>query len=208
VSCLRDAGATAVALILVLFARLASAGPALSVDASADRHPISPHIYGMNFTDEDLGDELALSVRRWGGNATTRYNWQNDTSNRASDWFFKNIPNPNPNAGALPNGSSSDQFVEQDRRTGTATILTAPLIGWTPKARAVACGFSVAKYGAQQSVDPWNSDCGNGIRTNGSTITGNDPTDTSVAITPAFVQGWVAHVVARYGTAAAGGVRF
>ncbi|MEV7805445.1 hypothetical protein AB0O28_21095 [Microbispora sp. NPDC088329] len=29
----------------------------------------------------------------------------------------------------LPDGSTADRFVEQDRRTGTDTILTVPLIG-------------------------------------------------------------------------------
>lgn len=183
-------------------------GPALRIDVGAGRHPINPEIYGMNFAAEALADELHLPVRRWGGNATTRYNWQTDTSNRASDWFFENVPEDNPNPAALPNGSSVDRFVEQDRRTGTATLLTMPLIGWTPRGRAYACGFSVARYGAQQSTDPWRPDCGNGVRTNGALVTGNDPRDTSDPITPAFVQDWIAHLVGRYGTAAAGGVRF
>ena len=183
-------------------------GPALSIDVSAGRHPISPFIYGMNFADENLAAELALPVRRWGGNSTTRYNWQTDTSNHASDWYFENIPNDNGNPAALPDGSSSDRFVDQDRRTGTATLMTVPLIGWTPKDRAYACGFSVAKYGAQHSTDPWRPDCGNGITASGSTITGNSPVDTSVAITPSYVQAWVQHFIGRYGTAAGGGVRF
>src|SRR5207237_10590358 len=106
-------------------------GPALSVDASADRHAISPYIYGMNFADEAFAAELRLPVRRWGGNGTTRYNWQLDAANHASDWYFENIPNDNPAPELLPNGSGSDQFVEQDRRTGRQTILTMPLIGWT-----------------------------------------------------------------------------
>ena len=184
------------------------AGLTLSVDAAASRHTISPLIYGMNFADEALAQELRLPVRRWGGNATTRYNWQNDTSNRASDWYFENIPNDNSSPAALPHGSSSDQFVEQDRRTGTQSLLTVPLIGWTPKARARACGFSVSKYGAQQATDPWAPDCGNGVRPDGTNITGNDPRDTSSAITPAFVQDWLRHLTATYGTAANGGVRF
>lgn len=183
-------------------------GPDLRVDASADRHPISPHIYGMNFADETLAAELRLPVRRRGGNAQTRYNWQNDTSNRASDWFFENIPNDNDNPDALPNGSDADRFVEQDRRTGSQTILTAPLIGWTPKSRAVACGFSVAKYGPQQATDDWRPDCGNGVQPSGGPITGNDPTDTSLPITTTFVQGWIAHLIGRYGGAAQGGVAF
>src|SRR5262249_36484162 len=183
-------------------------GPALSVNGASSRRAISPFIYGMNFADESLAAELGLPVRRWGGNSTTRYNWQNDTSNRASDWYFENIPNDNSNPGALPDGSSSDQFVEQDLRTGTETLLTVPLIGWTPKSRAGSCGFSVAKNGAQQSTDPWMPDCGNGVRTSGADVTGNDPLDTSSAITPAFVQGWIAHLLGRYGNAVAGGVQF
>jgi hypothetical protein len=102
-------------------------GPALNVDVGADRRPISPDIYGMNFADEDLAAELRLPVRRRGGNAQTRYNWQHDTSNRASDWFFENIPYDNEHPETLPDGSDTDQFVEQDRRTGTQTILTLPL---------------------------------------------------------------------------------
>jgi hypothetical protein len=183
-------------------------GPSLAVDAGANRHAISPYIYGMNFADEGLADELALPVRRFGGNATTRYNWQNDTSNRAADWYFENIPSDNPNPAGLPDGSDADEFVDQDRRTGTATLMTMPLIGWTPKSRAISCGFAVSKYGAQQSTDPWQPNCGNGITTGGADVTGNDPTDTSIAIDPTFVQGWIGHLKAKYGTAAGGGVRF
>ncbi|MEO8605714.1 MAG: glycoside hydrolase family 44 protein [bacterium] len=184
------------------------AGPALQIDAAAARHSISPYIYGMNFADEGLAAELRLPVRRWGGNATTRYNWQTDTSNRASDWYFENIPNDNANPGALPDGSSSDQFVESNRRVGADTLLTIPLIGWTPRGRAYGCGFSVAKYGAQTSVDPYRPDCGNGVRGNGSEITGNNAGDVSDAITPLFVQQWMQHLIGRYGAAAGGGVRF
>ncbi|MDX6380994.1 MAG: hypothetical protein QOI57_2018, partial [Rubrobacteraceae bacterium] len=120
-------------------------GPALAVDILADRHQISADIYGINFADESLASELRLPVRRWGGNATTRYNWQYDIANHASDWYFENIPNDNPDPIKLPDGSETDRFVEQDRHTGTRTLLTVPLIGWTPDQRkqAYACGFNV-----------------------------------------------------------------
>lgn len=183
-------------------------GPALSIDAASDVHPISPYIYGINYADAALAADLRLPVRRWGGNATTRYNYLLDTSNRGSDWYFENIPESVANPAALPNGSSADRFVEQDRSAGTATLMTVPLIGWTPKSRAYTGGFAVSRYGAQLSVDPYRPDFGNGVRTDGSNITGNDPADTSIAIGPAFVQGWISHFVGRYGTAAGGGVRF
>lgn len=184
----------------------AQAGPALSVNAAAGRHAVSPYIYGMSFADEDLAAELKLPLRRWGGNSTTRYNWLKDTSSRASDWFFENIPYTN-DPSPLPNGSETDRFVEQDRRTRTKTLLTVPLIGWTPKSRQITCGYSVSKYGAQQEVDPWRPDCGNGVLTGGTLITTNDPLDTSTAITPSFVQQWMSHLIQRYGTSTEGGVR-
>jgi hypothetical protein len=65
----------------------------------------------------------------------------------------------------------------------------------------------VGKYDAQDSVDPWDEDCGNGEHNN-NPITGNDPRDTSAEITTTFVISWVNHLTSRYGTAANGGVMF
>lgn len=187
-------------------------GPALTVNAGQGRKPISPYIYGMNFADEGLAAELDLPVRRRGGNSTTRYNWQIDTYNTGSDWYFENIGEQNPAPQNLPDGSAADRFVEQDLRTGTETILTVPMIGWVAKIRPDGhpydCGFKVSVYGSQQEVDPWDEDCGNGVGLSGAEITGNDPHDTSIAVTPEFVVDWVDHLVEKYGTAAQGGVEF
>src|SRR5215467_7679850 len=91
--------ATIPATVLPLAAQ--STGPALSVDAGAAHHPISPDIYGINdYSDQGLANELRLSVRRWGGDATTRYNWQLDTYNSAADWYYENYSYAN-NASAL-----------------------------------------------------------------------------------------------------------
>lgn len=183
-------------------------GPTLTINASADHRPISPHIYGMNFPEDDLAAELQLPVARWGGNATSRYNWQLDVSNRASDWFFENIANDVANLSALPSGSSSDQFVSRNHNNNTDSIITIPMMGWTPKSRSRDCAFSVAKYGAQQQTDPWAPDCGNGISSSGAEITSNDPADTSLAIDETFVQEWIAHLNDSFGAADEGGVRF
>jgi hypothetical protein len=180
-----------------------SAGPAIAVDAAAGVRPISPDVYGMNYADEGLAAELRLPVRRWGGNSTSRYNWQADETNTGSDWYFENVPT---------DSGAADAFVDQDRRTGTRTLMTVPLIGRVARRRLenhpYDCGFRVSKYGAQQATDPWDADCGNGIRPDSSEITGNDPNDTSMVITPAFVQDWVQHMVGKYGAAAAGGVAY
>jgi hypothetical protein len=184
-------------------------GPDLSVDASAGRRAISEAIYGMNYADESLAAELSLPVRRWGGNSTTRYNWQTNMHNVGSDWYFENIPD----GAAGADGSASDLFVEQDQRTGTRTLMTVPLIGWTPKSSSARdhhydCGFEVSTYGEQQQIDPWDPDCGNGLHTNGAAITGNAPADTSTQIGPGFVTDWIKHLIGKYGNAASGGVAY
>jgi hypothetical protein len=196
----------------------AAGGPTLSVDAATARHPISDDIYGMNYAPEALAAELRLPVRRWGGNSTTRYNYILDVHNTGSDYYFENIPDGD----GTEAGRSSNQFIDQDRRTGTRTLMTAPTIGWTPKRRLadhpLDCGFKVSKYPAQGNPpddpyspfndDLYDPDCAKGRYANGGYVTGNDPTDTSVAIDPSFVTGWLNYLKGRYGTAAAGGVKF
>src|SRR5262245_19270910 len=175
------------------------------VDVRLDRHAISQDIYGVNFADAASATRLGITVDRWGGNGTSRYNRNTGFHNTGSDWYFENIP---PDPGALPHR----QLIAGDRRVGMRTVLTVPLIGWTPKpassdAHPYACGFRVSRYGSQESTDPWDADCGNGVR-NGSAITSNDPADTSVAIGPGWVRAWVEDLVAEYGHAAAGRVRY
>jgi hypothetical protein len=189
-------------------------GPALSVDVSQSRHTISPDIYGMNDYGLDkevwerFATEIRLPVRRWGGDATTRYNYLYDISNAGADWYFESFPSSDSDA---KTNSQFNQLVEQDVRTGTRTMGTVPLIGWTtktpPTPPANFCGFSVSKYGAQEKTDPYDPDCGNGVKPDGKTyITGNDPADTSTRTDYNFVHDWVQYLVGRYGNAASGGV--
>jgi hypothetical protein len=188
----------------------------VAVDPDADRRRISPQIYGVNFGTAAQMSALHWPVRRWGGNATTRYSWQHDISNRANDWFYYNIEEANSNPGALPNGSAADRFIDETRAAGGEPLITVPLIGWTPIDRQRRWGFSVSRYGTQQQTEctatgnaSWcQPDAGNGVRANGTLITGNDPHDTSREIAPDFVTGWLAHIAARTGSAGAGGVRF
>jgi len=197
-----------VAVIILSPLQAAEPGPRISIDASATGWEISPYIYGVNFGPEEDREayfqELGIPVNRWGGNATTRYNWKLDITNRAADWFFENLPDSD--GVDLPDSSIFNRFHEKNVEMGVDTVLTAPIIGWTPKDRERACGFSVAKYGPQQKTDPWWEDCGNGVLPNGQNLTGNDPHDTSVQIGPEFAQEWIAYLKSRYG--ASGSVRF
>ena len=193
----------ALASALGLYAQTA---PTLAVDAGANRHPISPYVYGINeYADTGLGTIMHIPLRRFGGDATTSYNWQIDVSNAASDWYFENFAQTSGATPALPNGSSFDLFHEADLETGTLSLGTISLMDWTPK-DDVSCSFSVTKYGAQQAVNPYNTDCGNGIlASNGNQIV-NDSSDAYQPSNPAFEQQWIAYLIERYGAANAGGI--
>jgi PKD repeat protein len=92
-------------------------------------------------------------------------------------------------------------------------MLTVPTIGWVARLgsnRAKLASFSIAKYGAQTGNDAqWFPDAGNGVlKSNGQNVAGNDPNDANVISDSVFQQGWMQHLVSKWGTAAAGGVGF
>lgn len=168
----------------------------LRLDARAKGQAISPLIYGVNAMDGDIAtvlNELNAPVNRWGGNAVTRYNWQQNASNRGSDWFFQSIGSAN----ATP-GADADHFISQTHQTGAQAMLTIPLIGWVAKTgpnREKLASFSVAKYGPQKSTDAqWMPDAGNGIKPDGTHVTGNDPNDANLKVDAAWMQGWFNHL--------------
>lgn len=174
----------------------------VAIDRTADRRPVNPDIYGINYDDSHPTDSrLAFPVQRWGGNQTTRYNWELDVSNRASDWYFMNYPNTLPEGTALPHGTTTDRLIDQVSGQGGSVLLTVPTIGWTPKDRSIRYGFSQSKYGAQQSSPNELPDAGNGVYKNGEPVTGNDPEDTSKRIGTDFVTRWMDHIAARTGGA-------
>jgi hypothetical protein len=178
----------------------------IGVDAAADSRPISPLIYGLNWATPEQMADLRATVNRRGGNATTRYNWQQNADNRASDWFFESLGGSDS---GVP-GADADAFVEATRAGGGEPIITIPTIGWAAKLgpnRERLASFSVAKYGPQQRTDPYFSDAGNGVRPDGALVTGNDPNDANMVVDSTFQRGWVEHLVTRWGGAAHGGVR-
>ncbi|MEK0317439.1 glycoside hydrolase family 44 protein [Cohnella sp. 56] len=180
----------------------------VSIDPGANRRAINPDIYGVNFEEiepQGMSQMKEYPVVRWGGNSTTRYNWETNVQNHASDWFFMNLPKDTAKGQTLPNGSRTDQLIDDTLANGGKVLLTVPTIGWTPKDDKVHVGFSVKKYGAQEQTecswgDWWcNADAGNGIKKDGSYVTGNDPHDTSKEIGPAFVARWIQHIQSRVG---------
>jgi len=205
-------------IVVALFAgfvtSLASAAPvAVTVDTTANVHPFSPLIFGVAYGDATRNAQVGYTVRRWGGNSTTRYNWQYDIHNTASDYFYENIPDSQDRTHIPPLGNSADAFITEARTAGAQPLITIPTIGLKPLDNSAlqhfyTVGFSVAKYGAAQYVDPYDTNAGNGYRLNGTEITNNSPSDTSDAAPPSYEAGWIAHLQSVFGTAANGGVKF
>ncbi|MBV8338907.1 MAG: endoglucanase [Candidatus Eremiobacteraeota bacterium] len=189
-------------------------GPSFVVNATALQSAISPDIYGISFfyngpnaaAQDAFAHTIHLTANRIGGDATTRYNWQYDSSNSGRDWYFVG---GNGQSSATP-GSSMDAIVTKDIAVGAKTILTIPMIEYINSASAWHCSFPESVYGAQQSYDPYlhpgGDNCGNGVLTNGTLIPQESPIVSDMPNSPSIQKAWIQHLVTTFGSAAHGGV--
>ncbi len=163
------------------------------LECRADDRMISPLIYGIGGSG-DSPWTIGATARRWGGNPTSRYNWQLNTSNLAKDWFFKNV------------GDSSgpplwDTFLEDNRDHNLKSAMTVPTIGWVAKDNT-SWGFPASVFGQQQAMAPDNPAAGNGVGLDNRELTPGPPTLTSVRSTPETIEQWVRKI--RQGDGARG----
>ncbi len=138
----------------------------VTVDVLTNRDPISPYVYGGSYPkDAPTVTDSGLSVVRWGGNATSTYNWQLFTYNADNDYYFEDF-----NSNGFGNNTDGDsvQFITDVKAAGSSPLMTMAMLPWAAQsAEATGNGhwsFSVAKYGAQCSVDQFNTDAGNGVK--------------------------------------------
>ena len=161
------------------------------LECRADAKPISPLIYGVGGADA-WSFKLGTTARRWGGNPTTRYNWQLNTSNAGKDWFWKNGGNPEGPA-------SYAVFLDENRAHGVSSTLTVPILGWVAK-DATSYSFPASIFGRQQATAPETPDAGNGIGPDGKMLRPGAPTQTSVRSTPESIEQWVRKIRQNDGT--------
>jgi len=144
-------------------------GPALAVDvgtpsnSSENPHAISPYVYGVNAYVLDSASKKIANpgILRWGGDDTSRYNYQLNMTNSASDYYFENFQG---GGGQFPNATGSTnftQFVQSTDAAGAAALGTVPVLGWVSNNTQYACGFPESQFPGQQSYSP--SNCGNGV---------------------------------------------
>lgn len=180
---------------------------AVTVNVLANRHPISPYIYGANFPpSEQYVEQGGVTLSRWGGNNSSRYNWKLNAKNDDFDWYFENFSWGTPN---------SANFIAQAVAAGGSPLMTIPMLTWVAK-DTKSSSFSVKKYGAQCAADPYNPDAGDGILPGANCLyapdylTGNDPTDANTRLLDAPSPGdptgsvyrnqWIESIAPKFGT--------
>ncbi len=159
------------------------------ISRPSEQKTYSEDIFGMADASTKTFQLDKPTVNRWGGNTTTRYNWKlGNAWNTGKDWFFENID-------AGPN--RWQRLITKTLKNDAKVIITVPIMGYVAK-DTTSHGFSVAKYGNQQKTDQWRPDAGNGIRYDGTFVTGTSPFDTSTAIGSSFVAEWVQEIEKLY----------
>src|SRR5271163_1757085 len=204
-----------VAMLVIVVCGAAQRGvaqtPVLSVDAAGNPHAINPDIYGIASYGLDAGfaKEIQVPNVRWGGDATTRYNWMVDSSNAGFDWYFMG---GNGQASPTPSASADLMVSTYKAASNAHALLTIPIIPYVNKTAAWNCSFPVSVYGPQQSMNPYvhpNGDnCGNSLTTSGTQLMDNNIYWNHIDNTTGLQLGWVQHLVTTFGTAASGGVPY
>jgi hypothetical protein len=157
-----------------------------AIDCRAAGRAISPLIYGVGGSD-GAPWALGATARRWGGNPTSRYNWELNTWNVGNDWFFRN---------AGGKGPGYDGFLDADLKHGVKSALTVPLLGWVAK-DGTSYSFPVSTFGPQQATAGDLPDAGNGVSRSGKLLAPGPPTATSVRSTPESIERWVRAIRAK-----------
>jgi hypothetical protein len=160
----------------------------VSVDVMTDRHAISQFVYGTNFpSDPTYIQDSGTTLVRWGGNASTRYNWKNFDTNAAADWYFQNRPWDSSTNPPLP--PDSVQYVSAVKAAGGFPLMTIGMLPWVAKDGLFSSySFSVSKYGYTAcKPNPFLADDGDGTKpgptcSTPANVTGNDPHDAHVPL--------------------------
>jgi len=185
---------------------VAASGSDVVVGTHDTLNHISPEIYGLAFASKAQLAELNIPLNRYGGNGSTRYNWQLDVHNTAGDYYFENTPDQGEGTFGAADYLSSADVLTRDSLASNATVLTTiPTIGFTPSARKsdhpYDCGFPKTKYPVQSQYDAYDANCGNGVDANMKNIQGaaTDATNTSKVVGPEFATARVQHIVSAFG---------
>ena len=182
----------------------------VSIDVLSNRHPISSYVYGGAYPkDAPTISDSGLTVVRWGGNSTSRYNWKLFTYNAANDWYFEDFA-----YSEIGDGDSA-KFIQDVKNAGSHPLMTMPMLPWVANTAENGTNghwsFSVAKFGSQCAADPFTTDAGDGLKTDCSTQLTANPKDANVPLLDqpgtndppgsVYRNQWTAALAAAFGSA-------
>ena len=168
-------------------------GPAvdvtMAVDCTSKGRPISPFIYGVAYdvqrASDDSAREIGATIRRWGGNHSTRYNWLlGNAWNTASDYYYLNVDY------TAIKGYSYETFFEQQQKWDLKTALTIPTIGWIAR-DTTSMSFPKGLFPRQEHFAPEHETAGNGKSLDGTELEPPPPSTTSVPGPPELMAKWI-----------------
>lgn len=194
-------------------------GPiALSVNVNQRIGPISPYIYGMATPNPEHFRDLKLKLWRWGGNATTRYNWEKGNCwNAARDWHFRNGNYGNTSPQDRQPSGVADKAIAAGKAANSDAYLTIPTLGWVARddnnateSVGVPNTSGPPSYPGSEAIagyDPENNRKRVSVRSlprKGKPFS-DPPNRGDEAV---YQDEWVHHLTRKFGKANAGGVRF
>jgi hypothetical protein len=161
----------------VTVSAVTSTAVTVNINTLANRHAISSFIYGGNSGSVTSLADSGQTMTRWGGNATSNYNWQLHTYNAGGDYYFEDFT-------MGTSEPDSVQFITDVQNTGSHPLTTMPMMAWVAQSAENGSNghwsYSVSSYGTQCAVDPYNKDAGDGLEADCSTPV------TTAAITSAY----------------------
>jgi hypothetical protein len=101
--------------------------------------------YALDSASEKIANP---GILRWGGDDTSRYNYQNGWTNSAADYYFANFQGA---ASQFPNSGGSanfTQFFPAADAAGSAALGTVPVLGWVSNG-SNACSFPSSSFPKQ-----------------------------------------------------------
>ncbi len=130
----------------------------VTIDVLANRHTISPYIYGGAFPqDAPTITDSGLSVVRWGGNAASTYNWQLGTNNADNDYYFEDFAFDGfSSPQGVPGVSDSIQWIGDVKAAGGTPLMTMVMLPWVAQSAEVASppelSLELSKYKLVRAV--------------------------------------------------------
>jgi len=144
----------------------------VNINALANRHQISPFVYGNNDgTISDISD-VGYTLSRFGGNDASNFNWTLQARNAAGDYYFEDYGNAGDPVQQLTNTLMREPGSDDDGHDGLG-------------GKGIGLELFRQTFGPQCSVDPYNTDAGSGTvaGSTGNCGTSTNPVTTSPVTT-------------------------